>query len=368
MHPRLPSVLVATVVLLTVATALPAAAQTVVGEPRDGLPPGLGIRLLDVPVDQASDPRANQYIVDHVIPGAAVERRVEVSNGTDEPLPVEMVGADARIDDGWVVEAPDDDPGKVSAWIAATPSSFVLAPNSVTEVAVLVSVPGGVPPGERYGVVVAQPPAVQGGAANLVSRVGVRLYLSIGGDEPETDFTIDTLSASRTETGEPSIDVGILNTGGRASDVAGELVLNDGSGAVSAGPFPTALPRTLAPQSRDQVTVPLPSSLAAGPWEVTATMRSGLVERVATATVTFPDEAGAVAEPAESEIIGGTDEDGNDISERLRQQRRTLLPIATFLILLALVGLFLLLWWQRRDGEDEEETTVPAGVGHDDAG
>ncbi len=332
-----------------------------VGEPTEGLPPGIGIRLLDVPVDRADDPRANQYVVDHVIPGAVVERRLLVSNGTDEPMPVEMVAAAARIDDGWVVEATNP-PGSIADWMTAEPSSFVLAPQSAVEVLATIQVPGGTTAGERYGVFVAQPPAVQAGAVDVVSRVGMRVYLSVGGDEPETDFTIDTLLASRTAEGAPSVDVGILNTGGRAIDVSGELLLRDESGSVTAGPFPTALPRTLAPQSRDQVTVPLPESLASGPWEVTATMRSGLVERVATSTITFPDDPGTTADPADSEIIGGTDEDGNDISERLRQQRRTLLPIAAFLILLAIGALFLLLWWQRRDQEDDEEETPAAAA------
>lgn len=340
-------------------------AQAMVGEQQDDVPPGVGIGLLEVPVERTDDPRANAYIIDHVIPGARIERRIEVSNGTDRPVPIRMVPAAARIDDGWVIEneAPAD---SIVSWMSVSPSSFTLAPNSVTEVLAIIQVPGSATPGERYAAFVAEPPPVQSGNVNLVSRVGVRVYLSVGGDEPETDFTIDKLSASRTTDGEPSIDVGILNIGGRAIDVSGELMLRDATGTVTAGPFPTALPKTLAPQSRDQVTVPLPASLASGPWEVTATMRSGLTERVATATVTFPDEPGEIAEPAESEIIGGTDEDGNDISEQLRQQRRTLLPIASLLLLLALVMLFLLLWWQRRDQKDEGEPAVSAGVARDD--
>ncbi len=43
---------------------------------------GLGIRLVDVPVATADDPRALVYIIDHVAPGALIERRIEVSNRT----------------------------------------------------------------------------------------------------------------------------------------------------------------------------------------------------------------------------------------------------------------------------------------------
>lgn len=332
-------------------------AGAAVGEPESGLPPGIGIGLLDVPVERSEDPRANQYIIDHVIPGATVQRRIQVSNGTDEPVPIEMVPAAARIEDGWVIEA-ENPPGSIAEWMTMSPSAFTLAPQSVVEVTATIRVPGGLPPGERYGAFVAQPPAVEVGSVGLISRVGLRVYLSVGGDEPETDFEIDTLTASRTEEGAPSVDVGILNTGGRAIDVSGELLLQDETGTVTAGPFPTALPKTLAPRSRDQVTVPLPESLASGPWDVTATMRSGLVERVAEATIVFPDEPGASSDPAESETIGGTDEDGNDISEEIRNQRRTLLPLAALLILLSLGALWLMLLWRRREADEEDEEAV----------
>lgn len=331
-----------------------------IGEPAENLPPGLGIRLIDVPADRADDPRANSYIVDHVLPGGAVERTIRVSNGTDDPIPVQMVAATASIDDGWLVDGANE-PGSIATWMSTDPAEFTLAPHSVTDVRAMILVPGGTPPGERYAAFMAEPPPVQTGSVGLVSRVGVRVYLSVGGDEPETDFQIDTLIASRTKEGAPSVDVGILNTGGRAIDVAGELELEDASGSVKAGPFSTTLPKTLAPKSRDQVTVPLPESLAAGPWKVTATMRSGLTERVAEATITFP-EPGEDAEPAESETIGGTDEDGNDISAELRGQRRVLLPLAALLILLAIAALWMLILWRRRDKEEDEDDEPEAGA------
>ncbi len=344
-----------------------------VGIPQEGLPQGTGIRLLDVAAEDANDPRANQYIVGHAIPGATFERRVRVSNGTPDPVAVNMQGAAARIgDDGWVILGEGETPAdSFASWVSFDTAEFVLAPNSVFDVTATIEVPPGTPPGERYGAIVAQPPGIASGRVNLISGVGVRVYLSVGGDEPVTDFEIDTLTASRTEEGAPSVDVGILNTGGRAIDVAGELELEDESGSVTAGPFPTALPRTLAPRSRGQVTVPLPNSLASGPWKVTATMRSGLVERVAEATIVFPDEPGTAADPAESETIGGTDAEGNDISEEIRNQRRTLLPLAAILILLAIAALYMMLLWKRREEEeDDEDETVVVGatsaVGEDD--
>ena len=57
---------------------------------------GVGIRLLDVPTVARDDPRAQQYIVDHLAPGAVVNRRIEVSNTTRDPLSVAIYPAAAH--------------------------------------------------------------------------------------------------------------------------------------------------------------------------------------------------------------------------------------------------------------------------------
>ena len=45
-------------------------------------PQSVGIRIIDVPTGRSEDPRARQYIVDHLAPGTTITRRVEVTNGT----------------------------------------------------------------------------------------------------------------------------------------------------------------------------------------------------------------------------------------------------------------------------------------------
>ena len=201
----------------------------------------------------------------------------------------------------------------------------------------------------------------------MSNRVGVRIYLTVGfGDEPSVDFRVGAMTAQRAPDGTPFVTAQIRNTGGRALDISGELMLRDGPAGLTAGPFVIDSALALAPDELREVTVTLDPELPAGPWTASLEAVSGLLVRRAEATITFPEAAGTAAEPAPSEIIGGTDGDGNDISEQLRQQRRTLLPIAAFLILLALVMLFLLLWWQRRDEDDEEDHAGPVGVANDD--
>ncbi len=321
-------------------------AVAAVGTPTPDLPIGLGLRLVDVPVERAADPRANDYIVDHAIPGATVRRAMAVSNGTDAELPVKLLGVRATAEDEWLVDDGTTPPGpdELAAWITVEPSELLLAPQSVAIVEVTIVVPAGATDGERYAAVVAEPPVVPAGEGlGLISRVGIRTYLSVGtGGEPASDFEIDTLTAARDADGVPVIAVGVTNTGGRAIDVSGELTLVSEDGLLTAGPFPTVLPSTLGPGNRGAVDVRLRADIAAGPWLVTATLHSGLLERVAQATVTFPDAAGEVADPV--------------IAQRIEAQRRLLIPTAMLLILLALAALWYLRSLTRGNGQDPPET------------
>jgi hypothetical protein len=123
-----------------------------------------------------------------------------------------------------------------------------------------------------------------------VSKVGIRLYVSVGpGGAPAADFTIDSLTAARTADGEPTILATVHNTGGRALDMNGTLQLLGGPGGLSAGPFPASLGTTLAIGARESVAVALDKQVPAGPWDARITLRSGLLERSAAATITFPD-------------------------------------------------------------------------------
>jgi hypothetical protein len=80
----------------------------------------------------------------------------------------------------------------------------------------------------------------------------------------------------------------VHNTGGRALDLTGTLRLLAGPGGVTAGPFPVAVGTTLAIGDRESVSFTLTRQLPAGPWDARITLRSGLLERDAQATIAFP--------------------------------------------------------------------------------
>jgi hypothetical protein len=266
---------------------------------------GIGVRIVDAPVATQGDPRARSYIVDHLAPGTVINRRIEVSNTTGSAANVSLYAAAADIINGSFQGAEGHTANELSTWATVSPGSPGVPAGGTKTATVTITVPADAAPGERYGVIwaeVASAPA-DGGGVVQVGRVGIRMYLSVGpGGAPAADFVIDTLTASRSADGQPTVLATVRNTGGRALDVSGTLDLADGPGGLSAGPFDAALGTTLAIGDTAPVSIGLDDQLPDGPWEATITLRSGLVERSAQASITFPDTG--AADPVAVESAG----------------------------------------------------------------
>jgi hypothetical protein len=275
---------------LMVVVVGPAGASGLLELPRAPSPGGIGLRLVDVPSSASHDPRAQLYVVDHLAPGTVIHRRVEVSNTTDLPTQLDVYPAAATIEDGAFLGAAGRTANDVSTWTSVVPGTVDLAPGARSLVEVTVTVPADAAPGEQYGVVWAE--ARTSGAENgitQVNRVGIRLYVSVGpGGAPAADFTIGSLTAARADDGRPTVVAAVHNTGGRALDMSGTLELVAGPGGLRAGPYPASLGTTLAIGATEQVEIVLDERLPAGPWDAQITLHSGLAERTARATITFP--------------------------------------------------------------------------------
>jgi hypothetical protein len=143
----------------------------------------------------------------------------------------------------------------------------------------------------------------------------------------------------------------VQNTGGRAIDMNGSLKLLGGPGGLSAGPFPATLGTTLAIGDTESVTITLDEKLPAGPWDARITLRSGLLERSARATITFP------ATGASSSVITTS------------VRPAGLYLVAAGLVFLLLVGIAALLVLLKRrpklvvDGDAGAPTPASLGVG-----
>jgi hypothetical protein len=250
----------------------------------------IGIRLVDVPPD-SRDPRARSYIVDRLAPGTTIRRRFEIVNTTRSTADVAVYPAAAGLRRGGFVFASGHSRNELSRWTTVTPVVLRLQPGTNAFETLTINVPKDASSGERYAVVWAEVSgsAPAKGGVTLVNRVGIRMYLSIGpGGAPPSNFGIGSLTAGRSETGQPLVSAKLRNSGQRTLDISGNLTLSKGPGGLRAGPFPVKLGTALAPGYKRLVTVPLDKRLPRGPWRAQMRLRSGLIQRVATATIKFP--------------------------------------------------------------------------------
>jgi hypothetical protein len=264
---------------------------------------GIEIRLLETRA-ASRDPLARSYIVDRLAPGTTVRRRVEITNGTDSTAEVGVYPAAATLARGKFGFAGGHHRNELSSWISVSRGALSMPPGTRAVETVTIDVPEQASAGERYAVVWAEvsAPAPASGGVTLVTRVGVRVYLSTGpGGALPSNFSVGALSAKRSATGEPVVFANVRNTGRRTLGIAGELTLSNGPGGLSAGPFPVKVGTALAPADSRLVTVQLDERLPRGPWLAKIRLRSGFLERGAAATITFPGKRAApTVGPAES--------------------------------------------------------------------
>jgi hypothetical protein len=308
-------------------------------------PAGIGIRLLDIPASTKDDPRARSYVIDRLAPGSEISRRVQVQNNTGSPQSVRLYSGAAHIDGGSFV---GDDAGvgnDLSTWTTVAKPQIDLASGASAEVLVTIKVPADAAESEQYGAIWAEvrSSANKGGVVQA-NRVGIRIYLSVGpGNGKPADFTITSLTPGRDTAGNPQLSARVTNTGGRALDVSGELSLTAGPGGLSAGPFAVQQAVTVPPGKTQEVTLTLPRELPNGPWTAQIRLKSGLLERQASAPVTFPD-AGS------GEPVAPVQAEGND--------GLTLLAITlAILVVLAAATLTLL---ARRKRKNRARAAAPA--------
>ena len=204
--------------------------------------PRIGIRLVDVPVSEADNPRGLRYIIDHLPPGAVIHRRVLVENQNSATAHVTVYADAAGIRNGAFIGAAGQTRSELTTWIGLSRQRLTMSPHSTTVVTTTIKVPRDASPGERYGVIWAQEVAHRRVdkrfAINEVSRVRVPVYLSVGpGGPPPTNFIISGITGRRAPSGRPAVTAHVANTGGRAVDLSGNLRLTDGPGGLTAGPF-----------------------------------------------------------------------------------------------------------------------------------
>ncbi|MGH9128924.1 MAG: peptidase [Acidimicrobiales bacterium] len=333
---RLP---LAIAVSLALMGAAPAWAQTS-APPSSQAQGGVGIGLVQIPVALANNARAHEYIIDNLHPGTTISRKIQITNSTSTTQPVQLYAAAASISGGKFLFGAGRAANDLTSWTTVTPATVSPAAGSKALATVTIAVPPDATSGEHYGVIWAElaPAVPPGGGITARSRVGIRIYLSVGpGGGPPTSFAITALQGRRGANGAPQLAATVHNTGGRAVDLSGSLTLSDGPGGLAAGPFAADLGTTLAPGQSEPVLVPLSPAIPDGPWDAHITLRSGTTQESATARITFPGAAGSAAAAVKTGS-GSAASSSVDI----------VIPIAAVLVVLAGALSFLLLRRRRR--------------------
>lgn len=257
----------------------------------------VGIGLLEAPTSRADDPRALVYVIDHLQPGDIVERRIEVTNTAAAPIDVSLYPAAATIGEtGWT---PLDGrtANALTGWTTVSPSGATVPAGGNAPATIRIAVPDDAQAGEHYGVVWAELPVRSGQTVDVVNRVGIRMYLSVGdGTEPVSDFVIRAVHATTQPDGTRSLDVDVDNVGGRAVDVSGEVTLTDGPGGSTAGPFRSPTGPAIAPGGSGVVSLGVPADLPEGTWTADLTLRSGVLERRASVPISWSDSGASTVE------------------------------------------------------------------------
>jgi hypothetical protein len=295
------------------AGAAPAAAVQHAGTARSAgprsatvtVPGGVGVRLLDVPTDAVNNPRAREYIVDNLTPGTTIHRRFEVSNSTGAELQVAIYPAAATISQGSFVGAPGRTVDDLSTWTTVSRPVMDVPAGSTATDTITVAIPATASPGERYAVVWAEVRSAKtGGTIELINRAGIRMYVYVGGTNPATSFTVNTLTGQRDSGGHAVVRALVHNTGGLAVDLTGTLIMSSVTGPLTAGPYPAQLGTTLAPGQSEPVWFTLTGQVTNGPWNATVTLHSGLNQQAFRAMITFPRSQGT-GPPAAARPAGG---------------------------------------------------------------
>jgi hypothetical protein len=250
-----------------------------------------GVRLVQAPISERHNPRAQGEIVDSLHPGAVRHWVVGVSNLGTAPVRLRIYAAAAVIRRGQFLPANRQyAQNQLTTWVRVSHWIVFLKAHHSGTVKVTIKVPRHAPEGEQYGVVWAQGSNVMHGRhanVTLVNRVGIRIYLAVGpGGGPPTGFALGAVSGTIARNGAKVASVKVHNTGGLAVSLTGTLTLTSKSDGLRAGPF-AATPTVIAPGQSFPVTVLLPAKVPTGPWQAVVSLKSGVFSRSEHASLAF---------------------------------------------------------------------------------
>jgi hypothetical protein len=261
--------------LVTVATAI-APATHADAAVRRAAPDGgsVAIRLLNDGA-AATGTVGDVYIVAQRGPGRTVTRRVAVTNGSRHTLSVRIYPGAAQLVGDTFTPLPAGVTNELVGWTSVSPDVVTLAPGTTRTATVSIRVPSDARLGSRYGVVWAEVRDPGRARVTLVSRVGVRVFLSTGVPSGVGErFTVDAPRVGRRADHQFAITTRVRNVGDASINVRGTLAMTRGPGGVRTGPFDLAVADTIGRGDDAVARVVLPRHIPTGRWHVDVVLRS----------------------------------------------------------------------------------------------
>lgn len=291
-------------------TLIPAAAA--MAGVRSSPGPGMqrfGVRLVDVPVSEAHNPRGLRYIIDFLHSGTVIHRRIYIENLEAHPVTFGVYPDAAKITRGSFVGDAGRTRSELTRWVSLAHPTVKLAPHGHVMDMVTIRVPRDATRGEHYGVVWVQQVSrgrdSKGVTIREIARVGIRIYLAVGkGGAPPTRYAITSITGHLSPRGRRSVTAEVHDTGGRAIDVSGTVTLTNGPGGISATAIPLRQALTLAPGQSDRITFYPSRSLPLGSWLATVRLVSGITRVKASATISFSSGPATAAWVAPASVTG----------------------------------------------------------------
>jgi hypothetical protein len=251
----------------------------------------IGVRLVAMAGSTSPNPLARSYIVARLAPGAHLSRTVMIDDDSTSVEHVKLYVAAAKINHGQFVFAAGNTRNELTSWSSLSRDAVRLAPDSQVAETVTTRVPRDAQAGNDYAVLwaaVTTAPA-RGQGITMVSRVGVRMYVTVGpGGAAAPKFVLGTLRTTRGTSGQSVLNAQIHNSGASTLDLNGFLMLSKGPGGLDAGPFAAKLGVVLAPGSSEPISISLSPSFPRGPWRADLKITSGTLSRSTSEIITFP--------------------------------------------------------------------------------
>ena len=159
----------------------------------------VGIRIAQIPAEDANNPYSSMYIVNRLHPGITFHQRLEVFNTSTQMFKVSLYPGLATFQSGKFEIGEGRSGNELTRWITISPTALQIKPGETKAFTVTIAPPTDAPSIKQYGVIWAEVKGEPNASGiTSVSRVGVRIYVPVG-NSPEVDIQETAIPSSTNE-------------------------------------------------------------------------------------------------------------------------------------------------------------------------